>query len=203
MSLAGWAMALLIAYLTLAFGVRVVVALRTTGSTGIANPAKAPPLEALGGALFICALVMGSLTPPLVLADALEPIEPLDTTVLHVAGFALAGVGIAGTFAAQMAMGASWRIGVDEGERTELVTAGVFALCRNPIYSFMVVAWVGLALLVPTWLSLASIAVGILAFQVQVRLVEEPFLIGAHGEPYLTWARRVGRFVPGLGRLGP
>jgi protein-S-isoprenylcysteine O-methyltransferase Ste14 len=199
--LAGWALALLIAYLALAFGVRVGVALRTTGSSGISGLGSGPPIELLGGGLFISALIMGSATPPLVLSDALDPIETLDQTGFHIAGFALAAIGIAGTFAAQMAMGSSWRIGVDQGERTELVTEGVFSVCRNPIYTFMVIAWTGLALLVPTWLSLASIAVGILAFQVQVRLVEEPHLIRTHGEPYLAWARRVGRFVPGLGRL--
>lgn len=155
--MAGWALGLLIAYLALAFGVRVGVAVRTTGTTGIANPLAAPPM--------------------------------------------FAGTGIAGTFAAQMAMGSSWRIGVDQSERTDLITGGVFSLCRNPIYSFMVIAWIGLALLVPTWLSIASVPLGVLAFQVQVRLVEEPFLISAHGEPYLVWARRVGRFVPGVGRL--
>jgi protein-S-isoprenylcysteine O-methyltransferase Ste14 len=199
--LAGWALGLLIGYLFLAFGVRVGVALRTTGSTGIASPLNAPPLEALGGLLFILALLTGSASPPLVLADVLDPIDSLDRTPLHVAGVALAVAGIAGTFAAQLAMGASWRIGVDQQERTELVTDGVFSLCRNPIYTFMVIAWIGLALLVPTWLSLASIPVGVLAFEVQVRLVEEPHLVRAHGEPYLAWARRVGRFVPGVGRM--
>lgn len=201
--MAEWALALLVAYLLLAFGVRVAVALRTTGSSGISNLRSAPAVEVVGGALFISALVMGALTPPLVMADALDPIDGLDGTPFHVAGFILAAIGIVGTFAAQMAMGTSWRIGVDPEETTELVTDGVFAHVRNPIYTFMVVAWIGLALLVPTWVSLASIAVGILAFQVQVRLVEEPHLIRTHGEPYLAWARNVGRFVPGLGRLAP
>jgi protein-S-isoprenylcysteine O-methyltransferase Ste14 len=200
--LAGWALGLLVVYLTLAFGVRVVVALRTTGRTGIARLGGAPPLELLGGALFAAAIAMGSLNPILVLADALEPIEDLETVALRATGFLFCGVGIAGTFLAQLAMGASWRIGVDESERTELVTGGVFALCRNPIYTFMLIAWTGLALLVPTWLSIASVPAAILAFEVQVRLVEEPYLFRAHDEAYLTWARRVGRFVPGLGRLG-
>lgn len=199
--MAGWALALLVLYLLLAFGVRVAVALRTTGSTGISNLRSAPAIEVLGGGLFIAALVMGGLTPPLVLTDMLEPIDELDKTGFHVAGFVLAGVGIVGTFAAQMAMGSSWRIGVDPEETTDLVTGGVFSLARNPIYTFMIIAWIGLALLVPTWISLASIAVGIVAFEVQVRLVEEPHLVRTHGEPYLAWARRVGRFVPGLGRL--
>jgi protein-S-isoprenylcysteine O-methyltransferase Ste14 len=34
-------------------------------------------------------------------------------------------------------MGASWRIGVDPSERTDLVTGGAFALVRNPIFSAM------------------------------------------------------------------
>jgi protein-S-isoprenylcysteine O-methyltransferase Ste14 len=198
---AEWALALLVVYLILAFGVRVAVALRTTGSTGISNLGSAPAVEVLGGGLFIAALIMGGLTPPLVLADVLDPIEALDKTGFHVVGFGLAVIGIAGTFAAQMAMGSSWRIGVDPEETTDLVTGGIFSLVRNPIYTFMVIAWIGLALLVPTWVSLASIAVAIVAFEVQVRLVEEPHMIRTHGEPYLAWARRVGRFIPGLGRI--
>jgi protein-S-isoprenylcysteine O-methyltransferase Ste14 len=194
-------MGLLIAYLALAFGVRVAVALRTTGSTGISSLRSAPSIELLGGALFISALIMGSATPPLVLSDVLEPIGSLDETGFHVTGFVLAAIGIAGTFAAQMAMGSSWRIGVDPSERTELVTGGVFSHCRNPIYTFMVIAWIGLALLVPTWLSLASIPVGLLAFQIQVKLVEEPYLLDGHGDAFRAYAARVGRFVPGLGRL--
>jgi protein-S-isoprenylcysteine O-methyltransferase Ste14 len=201
--MAGWAVGLLVVYLGLAFGVRVVVALRTTGRTGIAGLRGAPPLELLGGALFVAALAMGSANPILVLADGLEPIAALETDALRAIGFLCCGIGIAGTFLAQMAMGASWRIGVDESERTELVTDDVFALCRNPIYTFMVIAWLGFALLVPTWLSLASIPVGVVAFEVQVRLVEEPHLLRAHREAYREWASRVGRFVPGLGRIGP
>ena len=91
--------------------------------------------------------------------------------------------------------------GTDPAERTELVTGGVFSLCRNPIYTFMLIAWTGLALLVPTWLSIASVPAGIVAFEVQVRLVEEPFLFRTHGRAFIDYATRVGRFVPGVGRL--
>jgi protein-S-isoprenylcysteine O-methyltransferase Ste14 len=201
--LAGWAVGLLLVYLALAFGVRVAVALRTTGGTGIARLRGAPPLELLGGALFAGAIAMGIAAPILVLNDLIEPIDGLDQTPFHVIGFACAGAGIAGTFLAQMAMGASWRIGVDESDRTDLVTGGVFSLCRNPIYTFMLIAWTGLALLVPTWLSIASVPAGILAFEVQVRLVEEPYLMRTHGEAFRAYASRVGRFVPGVGRIGP
>lgn len=35
----------------------------------------------------------------------------------------------------------------------------------------------------------------------QVRLVEEPYLLRTHGEVYRDWAARTGRFLPGVGRL--
>ena len=199
--MAGWALALMALYLALAFGLRVALALRTTGSTGIVSIGAAPPIERLGGALFFAGVLLGALNPLLALVDAIEPWSELDTTAAHATGFALATIGIAGTFAAQMAMGASWRIGVDPAERTELVTGGVFAHCRNPIYTFMLTAWIGFALLVPTWLVAVAGVLLIVGIEIQVRLVEEPHLLRTHGEPYRAWASRVGRFVPALGRI--
>ena len=198
--MAGWALGLMLAYLALAFGVRVGVALRTTGETGIASIGSAPPIERLGGGLFFTGVLLGGINPALALADAIPVWSELDTTAAHAAGLVLCLVGIAGTFIAQLEMGSSWRIGVDPEERTELVTGGVFGLCRNPIYTFMIIAWVGFALLVPTWIALAAGVLLITGIQVQVRLVEEPHMIRTHGGTYLAWARRVGRFAPGLGK---
>lgn len=44
-----------------------------------------------------------------------------------------------------MYMKESWRIGVKEGEKTELITTGIFALTRNPYflsYIFLFVAYI-------------------------------------------------------------
>jgi protein-S-isoprenylcysteine O-methyltransferase Ste14 len=198
---AEWALALMGAYLVLAFGVRVAVALRTTGQSGI-KIGNAPPVEVLGGLLFFAGVALGALNPLLAVADSIEPWDELDKTAAHVAGIALVVIGIAGTFVAQMQMGASWRIGVDPGERTELVTDGLFRHSRNPIYAFMLLAWLGFGLLVPTWLMLGAGVLLIVGLEIQVRLVEEPHMRRIAGERYMAWAREVGRFVPGLGRLG-
>jgi protein-S-isoprenylcysteine O-methyltransferase Ste14 len=101
-------------------------------------------------------------------------------------------------------MGASWRIGVDPAERTALVTEGVFRLARNPIFTAMVVAQLGVVLMVLTWVSAASLAALVAAVQLQVRTVEEPYLSTVHGPAYTAYAASTGRFVPGVGRLtGP
>ena len=98
-------------------------------------------------------------------------------------------------------MGTSWRIGVDHEERTDLVTTGPFALVRNPIFSAMIPTALGLVLLVPSWVAILGFVGLIAALELQVRVVEEPYLLKAHGDRYADYARRVGRFVPGLGRL--
>jgi protein-S-isoprenylcysteine O-methyltransferase Ste14 len=186
--------------LFLTFGVRIAIQLRRTGSTGVHGlVAGAGPLEVFAGALFIGALVMGGLAPPLALHGVLEPIAALDGSVGHVLGFALAVSGIALTFAAQLAMGDAWRIGVDPQERTDLVTDGPFRLVRNPIYSALVPTVLGLVLMVPNLLAVASIACLVLALELQVRFVEEPYLLRTHGDAYAEYSARVGRFIPGIG----
>jgi protein-S-isoprenylcysteine O-methyltransferase Ste14 len=100
----------------------------------------------------------------------------------------------------QSAMGASRRVGVDEGETTALVTGGPFRLVRNPIFTAMATTSIGWTLLVPSSFSLAAL---ITAIELQVRVVEEPYLIRTHGSDHRTHASITGRFVPALGRLSP
>jgi protein-S-isoprenylcysteine O-methyltransferase Ste14 len=188
-------------YLTIAFGVRTAIQLRRTGSTGFHGVGGRPgSAEWLAGVGFVVAIVLGAAAPVVARADLVEPIEALDTGVLHALGIALAVLGIAATFYAQVAMGTSWRIGVDESERTELVTSGPFGLVRNPIFSAMLPTALGLVLMVPSWVALVGLAGLAVALELQVRVVEEPYLLRAQGERYAEYAARVGRFIPGVGR---
>ncbi len=97
-------------------------------------------------------------------------------------------------------MGRSWRVGVDESERTDLVVRWPFTVVRNPIFSTMAVTAVGFALLVPSLVSFAALALLAWALEYQVRRVEEPYLCSVHGPAYAAYLASVGRFVPGLGR---
>lgn len=195
--MAGLALVLWVLYLVLAFGVRVALQLRRTGRTGVVGISGRPgSLEWIGGVLFVVALLVA-------FAGVFQdPIAGLDTTAAQAIGLVLAIGGILGTFAAQLAMGDAWRVGVDESERTELVTGGPFALVRNPIYSAMLPTVAGLALLVPNVLSIGGALALLAALELQTRGVEEPYLLRTHGRDYADYASRVGRFVPRIGRLG-
>ena len=171
-------------YGLLAFGLRTLIQLRRTGSTGFKGIGGRPgSIEWIGGVA--------------------EPIEVLDGTGAHVAGVVLFAGGLALTLAAQLGMGSSWRIGVDETETTDLVTGGLFAVVRNPIYSGMLPASVGIALMVPNVIALVAVIALVVGLEIQTRAVEEPYLLATHGESYRAYASRVGRFLPGLGKLRP
>lgn len=114
---------------------------------------------------------------------------------------AIAPAGIGATFAAQLSMGGSWRIGVEGHERTELVTRGAFRLARNPIFSAMAMTAVGLAAMVPNVIAVGGLVALIVAIELQVRGVEEPYLRRTHGMGYDGYAAHVGRFLPQIGRL--
>lgn len=193
-------LALYALYLLLAFGLRTVAHYRRTGSSGFAGMPRGPLAERIGGLLFVAALLLGLLSPLLELTGWTRSAKAFTRPGL---GLALYALGLAGTLAAQFQMGASWRIGVDPAQRTELVHRGLFLWVRNPIFSAMFLIALGMLLVLPNWPALGAVACLALGLELQVRLVEEPYLLANHGESYRRYAARVGRFVPGLGRLRP
>lgn len=196
------ALGIYLVYLALAFGLRSLLQHRRTGTTGFNGIGGRPgSAEWVAGAGFAVAIVLGLLAPILTLTGVLDPVKALDGGLANGIGVVLALVGLAGTLFAQVAMGRSWRIGVDPDERTELVTDGPFALVRNPIFSAMIPTALGLTLMVPNLAALLGFAGLVVALELQVRVVEEPYLLRAHGREYTEYSRRVGRFVPGIGLL--
>jgi protein-S-isoprenylcysteine O-methyltransferase Ste14 len=185
------------AWLFAAFGVRTVVQWWRTGDTGwrgVSGRFGSP--EWFAGVLFVVALVVGALGPILVLAGNRPIAVP---SLLQGIGSLLAVVGISLTIAAQLSMRDSWRIGVDASERTELRTSGMFRLVRNPIFTAMAITASGMLLMVPTGVSLVGLVALIVALHLQVRVVEEPYLLRTHGESYESYRSTAGRFLPRIG----
>ncbi|HWS34313.1 MAG TPA: isoprenylcysteine carboxylmethyltransferase family protein [Actinoplanes sp.] len=198
---AAGALALNLTALALAFGWRSLAQWRATGDTGLRLDAGPPgTLRWWAKLLFVAALALGVAGPAAGVAG-LPPIGALDHRWLQITGLGIAVLGIAAVLAAQLDMGASWRIGVDPSEHTTLVTCGTFAVSRNPIFTAMAFTSTGLTLLAPNPLAVLATATLIAALQLQVRRVEEPYLIHTHGTAYTTYASRAGRFLPGVGRL--
>lgn len=114
-------------------------------------------------------------------------------------GWSLLGGSLVLILVAQAQMGASWRIGIDASP-TALVTGGLFRVVRNPIFTAMLAMMLGLALVTPSaWTVLGWVyAATVIAIQTRH---EEAHLEALHGDAYRAYAARVGRFLPGLGRV--
>lgn len=195
MTRTGLAATLEVIFTVVAFGWRSWHQYRHTGSTGFIRPRMdAPPAERVGAASFAIALIGLAVAPAAAVGDAVR--AGFDHPVVVVAGAALSVAGIVGCVYSQLAMGASWRIGVDQQARTELITSGIYAKVRNPIFSTMVLAGAGFTLLVPNLWAFGSFALLIAGIELQVRYVEEPYLRRVHGEDYDRYLATAGRFLP-------
>ncbi len=194
------ALVLYAVFAAVAFGWRTWVQWRRTGDTGLRLHARPGTRQWWAKLGFVAALAAGVAAPMAGLAG-LDPLSVLDHDAARLAGTAIVVGGIAATVVAQWHLGASWRIGVDPTERTGLVTDGIYASIRNPIFTAMGIVAIGMALLVGNALAVGGLLALVAALQVQVRLVEEPYLQRAHGPTYAAYAAVAGRFLPGVGRL--
>jgi len=191
----------------LGFGWRTWVQLRRYGSSGIVLFRSGRLGQHLREALFVV-LAVALLAEAALAAVAprrlpgLVPLAPATAAVLRATGTVMVLGATALMLAAQLDLGASWRVGIDEGARPGLVTGGLYRYSRNPIYVAMLTALLGFALLLPSWISLGLLIGAGLGIRRHVR-DEAAYLARTYGEEYRRYAARVGRFVPGVGRLRP
>ena len=93
-----------------------------------------------------------------------------------------------------ISFGSSFRVGIDPNHPDKLVTTGVFAFSRNPIYVAFGLVLLGQFLLFANWILLVYLVAGVWLFHRQV-LREEAFLKRHYGPEYLTYTARVRRYL--------
>lgn len=126
--------------------------------------------------------------------DYAAPVRWLERDLIRWAGLVLLVGSLVWTAVAQFQMGASWRIGIDKKNRTELVEKGLFTVSRNPIFLGMRLALAGFFLTIPNAVTLLTMVLGDVLMQIQVRL-EEEHLRNLHGEKYAEFCKKVRRWI--------
>ena len=122
------------------------------------------------------------------------PVWYMENPVLQIIGWVLLHASLIWIFIAQMQMANSWRIGIDRQHKTKLITKGLYALSRNPIFLGILSADLGLFLVIPNALTLLNFVLVYVIIQIQVRL-EESYLIKSHGSNYLQYQHQVNRWI--------
>ena len=88
----------------------------------------------------------------------------------------------------------SWRAGVSETDKTELVTGGIYQISRNPAFLGFDLVYIGMILTFFNWILLFISVFAIIMFHLQITQVEEPFLITAFGKEYKEYQGKVNRY---------
>jgi protein-S-isoprenylcysteine O-methyltransferase Ste14 len=109
-------------------------------------------------------------------------------------GLALSVVAIVGFAVTLVSFGDSFRVGIDVNKPDKLVTGGMFAISRNPIYVCFLLFFAGLFLIHRNIVIAVAIVLFVLAIHRQV-LREEKFLAGHYGEEYAAYRKKVRRYL--------
>lgn len=88
----------------------------------------------------------------------------------------------------------SWRAGIPDKDKTELVMTGIYRFSRNPAFLGFDLMYVGVLLLYGNLLTWGFSLFAMIMLHLQI-LQEERFLTSTFGEPYQEYCRRVFRYL--------
>ena len=117
-----------------------------------------------------------------------------NSTVPGWVGLVLCAAAIAGFVLTLISFGDSFRVGIDESSPDKLITDGMFALSRNPIYVCFLMFFVGLFLIHRNIVIAVAVILFALAIHRQV-LREEKFLLSHYGAEYEAYCKKVRRYI--------
>lgn len=117
-------------------------------------------------------------------------------------GVAVGVIGVAVFICSVITMRDSWRAGVSETDKTELVTEGIYQISRNPAFLGFDLVYIGILLMFFNWILFTLSVFAAVMFHLQIVNVEEDFLMVAFGEEYIEYRKTVCRYIGRRWRKG-
>lgn len=188
----------LLAYLLITFVIPSVKVYKQTGINPVTFGKSDNAHDYIG---FIMKVLTGLLVVAVLLFSIsstayqyLEPIDYLNNEWIKYTGLFIVHAALIWIVIAQSHMKQSWRIGIDEKNKTALVTTGLFSISRNPIFFGMILSTIGIFLIIPNTIIFFVAATSYIVIQIQIRL-EEEHLIKQHGISYSEYRKSVRRLI--------
>ncbi len=88
----------------------------------------------------------------------------------------------------------SWRVGVLEDQKTDLVTTGIYRFTRNPYFVSYFLMFAAYTVLLQNWI-LFGLSIGGFVFVHQMIIKEEAYLYSVHGDSYVQYKMKVPRYL--------
>ena len=109
-------------------------------------------------------------------------------------GFCLGMLGDGIFLLSVLCMKDSWRAGIPDKDKTELVTTGIYRYSRNPAFLGFDFMYIGVLLMYGNLLTLGFSVFAMVMLHLQI-LQEERYLKATFGEPYREYCRHVFRYL--------
>lgn len=121
--------------------------------------------------------------------------KPILPEMIRWMGAVIGIIGVSIFIISVVTMRDSWRAGVSETEKTELVTDGIYQISRNPAFLGFDLLYIGILLMYFNWLLFGVSIFAMIMFHLQIVNVEEDFLIVTFGDDYIKYKNRVCRYI--------
>lgn len=109
-------------------------------------------------------------------------------------GIGVAALGVLVFIVAMVTMRDSWRAGIPEKDKTELVTTKIYRISRNPAFLGFDVMYLGMLIAFFNYLHLIFAFYAIIMLHLQI-LQEEKYLTEVFGEIYTEYKKHTGRYI--------
>lgn len=146
---------------------------------------------------------------PLIIAVLLvQPIEGMRASLIRLRfvpptdwvpllGVLLVWAGVLFCCWARVVLGRNWSAVVQVKRDHELIVRGPYRWVRHPIYTGLLLAFLGTALAIGEWRALLATAIVAGSFWIKLRL-EERWMREQFGDAYLSYMGRVKALIPGV-----
>lgn len=140
-------------------------------------------------AFFICiAVVMSFFKQPF------GKIQLLNDLLVMIIGFGLIFLNLVVSGASLINLKDSWRVGVLEDQKTELVTTGIYRITRNPYFVSYFLMFAAYTVFLQNIILLGLSIIGFI-FVHKMIIKEEQYLYSVHGDFYLEYKTKVPRYM--------
>jgi len=122
------------------------------------------------------------------------PIPVLSNDYFIFLGMFLLFLNLIISFLALIQMRDSWRVGIKEDDKTDLINSGIFRITRNPYFLSYIFLFLAYILLVANVLIIISSLLSFISVHKMI-LKEEKYLETLHGDKYLDYKKNVPRYL--------
>lgn len=124
-----------------------------------------------------------------------EQVVSPHSVALNIIGLDLTVLGLLIAIWARMTLGRNWSGRVTFKENHELIVRGPYAFVRHPIYTAMLLMFLGTAFAIGTGAALLAVPILFLSFWIKYRQ-EEALMFEHFGDSYRDYMKRVKAIVP-------